>query len=113
VKGARTATTLEKVRLFERYLELAHGSADATLDTVLDKLLARKRAELTQHRDEMQAELAAFESQYGMSSVEFFDKFQQGALGDAVDFLDWSATWQMYTDVLKYLEALSAELVTA
>ena len=106
-------TTLEKVPLFEHYLEMAHGSADTTLDTVLDKLLERKRAELTQHRDEMRTELAAFESQYDMTSVEFFDKFQQGTLGDAIDFLDWSATWQMYTDVLKYLEALSAERVAA
>jgi hypothetical protein len=93
-------TTLEKVRLFERYLEMAHSSADTTLDTGLDKLLERKR-ELTQHRDEMRAELAAFENRYGMTSVEFFDKVQRGKIGDAIDFLDWSATWQMYNDVLK------------
>jgi len=36
-----------------------------------------------------------------MTSVEFFDKFQQGKIGDAIDFLDWSATWQMYNDVIK------------
>jgi hypothetical protein len=99
VKGART--TLGKVRLFGRYLEMAHSGAGTTLDTVLDKLLERKRAELTQHWDEMRAELAALESQYGMTSVEFFDKFQQGKIGDAIDFLDWSATWQMYNDVIK------------
>jgi hypothetical protein len=104
-------TTLEKVHLFERYLELTRGSADSTLDVVLDKLLERKRAELIQHRDEMRAELEAFENQYGMTSVEFFDKFRRGELGDAMDFLDWSATWQMYNDVLKYLGALSSELV--
>jgi hypothetical protein len=49
----------------------------------------------------MRAELAAFENRYGMTSVEFFDKVQRGKIGDAIDFLDWSATWQMYNDVLK------------
>jgi len=55
-------TTLEKVHLFERYLELTRGNADNTLDVVLDKLLERKRGELVQHRDEMRAELGVRES---------------------------------------------------
>ena len=105
-------TTLEKVRLFERYLELTHGNTDRMLDAVLDKLLERKRTELTQHREAMRAELADFEKRYSMVSTEFFEKFERGELGDAVDFFDWSATWQMYNNVLKYLRTLSPEPVT-
>ena len=102
-------TTLEKVRRFERYLKLTNGHADKTVDAVLDKLLDRKRAELTQHRNDMLAELAAFEKRYGIESSQFFEKFQLGELGDAADFFDWSATWQMYNSVEKYLHALSDE----
>ncbi|MBI3764410.1 MAG: hypothetical protein HY260_21430 [Chloroflexi bacterium] len=102
-------TTLDKVRLFERYLELTQGNADRTLDAVLDKLLERKRSELARHHEEMRAELVAFEKQYAMASSVFFDKFERGELGDAIDFFDWSATWQMYNNVLKYLHALSSE----
>jgi hypothetical protein len=105
-------TTLEKVRLFERYLELTRGQSDQTLDTVFDKLLDRKRAELAQHRDELRAELAAFEKQYGLASTDFFKKFEHGELGDAADFFDWSATWQLYNSAQKYLQALSLESPT-
>jgi hypothetical protein len=102
-------TTLEKIQRFERYLELTHGSADQTLDLVFDKLLERKRAELVQQRDAMRAELDAFERQYQLASAEFFDKFRHGELGDATDFFDWSATWQMYRSTLQYLNVLSIE----
>jgi hypothetical protein len=105
-------TTLEKVLLFERYLKLTHGHVDRTLDTVLDKLLERKRMELTQQCEEMRVELEVFEKQYGMASAEFFDKFERGELGDTVDFFDWSATWQMYTHARGYLQVLLTEPVT-
>ncbi|MBN1890169.1 MAG: hypothetical protein JW850_19390 [Thermoflexales bacterium] len=100
-------TTLDKIRLFERYLELIQGHIDPAVDVVLSKLLERKRGELIQRRDEMFTRLEAFEKQYNMVSSEFFDKFERGELGDALDFLEWSATWQMYTSVLKSLGALS------
>jgi hypothetical protein len=106
-------TTLEKVRLFERYLELTRGSSDTTLDVVLDKLLARKRSELGRHLDTLRSELDTFENRYSMDSREFYAKFEEGELGDAMDFLEWSATWQMYNDVIKYLQALSAKPVAA
>ena len=107
--GVRSMTTLEKIQRFERYLELTHGSADRTLDLVFDKLLERKRAELVQQRDALRAELAAFERQYRLASAEFFDKFRHGELGDATDFFDWSATWQMYRSTLQYLNVLSTD----
>jgi hypothetical protein len=102
-------TTLEKIQRFERYLELTRGASDKTLDVVLDKLIDRKRMALSQERDEMRAELTAFEEQYRMPSPEFFEKFERGELGDATDFFEWSATWQMYNNTLQYLQALSAE----
>jgi len=69
--------------------------------------------ELKQHCNEMRTELSAFEKQYGISSMEFFEKFERGKLGDEMDWFDWSATWQMYNNALKYLEALSSEPIAA
>jgi hypothetical protein len=102
-------TTLEKIQRFERYLELTHGTSDKTLDIVLDKLLDRKRVDLSQQRDEMRAELTELEERYHMTSPEFFSKFKRGDLGDATDFFEWSATWQMYSNTLHYLNVLSSE----
>ena len=64
---------------------------------------------LAPQRDAMRAELDAFERQYRLASAEFFDKFRHGELGDATDFFDWSATWQMYRSTLQYLNVLSAD----
>jgi hypothetical protein len=88
---------------------LTHGSADRALDLVFDKLLERKRAELVQQRDAMRAELDAFERQYQFASAEFFDKFRHGKLGDATDFFDGSATWQLYRSTLQYLNVSSTD----
>jgi hypothetical protein len=42
-----------------------------------------------------------------MSSPDFFSRFQRGELGDATDFFEWSATWQMYRSTLQYLNVLA------
>jgi len=102
-------TTLDKIRRFERYLELTRGQADQMLDVVLDKLLERKRSELARHLTEMRVELDSFETRYGMASARFFEQFERGELGDAADYFDWSATWQMFHNAQQYLHALSDE----
>ena len=53
----------------------------------------------------LQAELQRFEIQYQQTSSEFYQQFQQGELGDAADYFEWSACYDM-------LQALSACLTT-
>jgi hypothetical protein len=46
-----------------------------------------------------------------MSSADFFDRFEKGALGDKEDYFEWSAMYQMYersVDRLNILESPSA-----
>ena len=49
--------------------------------------------------DELAADLAQFESQYGMTSSDFNERFQSGELGDAMDYFDWSAAFQMFSRI--------------
>ena len=53
----------------------------------------------------LQAELQRFETQYHQASAEFYQRFQKGELGDAADYFEWSACYDM-------LQALSACLTT-
>lgn len=46
-------------------------------------------------------ELARFEQQYNMTSVDFAQRFQQGSLPETEDFIDW---W-MEIEALSLLEA--------
>ena len=43
--------------------------------------------------------LRDFETQYGMSSAEFFAQFSKGELGDAGDFIVWAGLYETYLDL--------------
>jgi hypothetical protein len=38
--------------------------------------------------------------------VEFYQQFKAGKLGDEVDFVEWSAFYQMWSDLQTQLELL-------
>lgn len=46
-------------------------------------------------RARLKQQLADFEKQYAMESVDFYEQFEHGDLGDAADFVEWSATYEM------------------
>jgi len=50
---------------------------------------------LTSQQARLEQQLAEFERRYSISSKEFHEKFERGELGDAMDFVEWSATYEM------------------
>ncbi|HBE21399.1 MAG TPA: hypothetical protein DEG17_23550 [Cyanobacteria bacterium UBA11149] len=40
--------------------------------------------------------LKSFESQYQMSSENFYQRFRVGELGDSIDFFEWSVFYEMW-----------------
>ena len=52
-------------------------------------------AELQKSNLNLKLELADLEKQYQMTSEEFYQKFSQGILGDAEDFMIWSGLYEM------------------
>lgn len=48
--------------------------------------------------------LSACESQYHMTSEEFYDKFSKGQLEDSVDFVEWANDYQHYMTVKLEIE---------
>jgi len=39
-------------------------------------------------------ELKQFESRYGMSSDEFYEKFNKGEMGDSADVIEWAGLYE-------------------
>lgn len=74
----------EKVHLIERIAP--HDDATLRiLDNVIDFPLANDHKKLAGYC----AELATFETQYGMSTAEFQRRFDSSELGDAPYWFDW------------------------
>jgi len=74
----------EKIHVIER---LSSDPVETTqlLDKVIDFLTEKDRKKLAGFCEK----LAALEQQYGMSTAEFQQRFDSGALGDAPQWFDW------------------------
>jgi hypothetical protein len=48
---------------------------------------------------DLEHKLKKFENQYQMSSQNFYQKFQNGELGDSIDFFEWNTYYEMLTQV--------------
>ena len=86
---------LEKVQRLERYVQAANGQVDEIVESTIDKLLGRERQRLINQLARLEAQAAEFENRYGWRSSEFYPRFERGELGDAMDFIEWSATIEM------------------
>jgi hypothetical protein len=99
-------TTLEKVKRLEQYVAIDNSAVDRVFDMTLDKLLAREAARLHDIRARLLGQLAEFEERYGVESDEFYAQYERGKMGDATDFVEWSATVDMLANVEKRLDLL-------
>ncbi len=55
-------------------------------------------------REQLRADLLAFEQMYGIDSDTFYRQYEEGKLGDAVDFVEWSSTVEMMNNIEKQLK---------
>ncbi len=49
--------------------------------------------------DRLIRDLTQFEVQYQMDSSEFFRRFQQGEMGDQMDYMRWANKYEMYQEI--------------
>jgi len=61
--------------------------------------MAREESRIMAQRTRLQAQLSEFERQYNLSSAAFYQRFEQGDMGDDADFVEWSATYEMVENV--------------
>jgi hypothetical protein len=54
---------------------------------------------------ELSHELYELEQRYGMSSAEFYEKYQRGELGDDEDIMHWATVYESFLMLKQSLEA--------
>jgi len=53
---------------------------------------------------ELTRDLVVMERQYSMDSAQFYERFQQGEMGDDLDYIDWATRYEMYVQVRDEIE---------
>ena len=104
------STVLSKVKRLEEYMASTNASSlDRVLVLSIDKLLDRETSRLISQKARLEQQLSDFEQRYSFSSEEFYEKFERGELGDAMDFVEWSATYEMTANLRRQLSILGWE----
>ena len=104
---ARYVKTLEKLHVLESIYR--NGDHNELVDRTLDKLIDLERERAQREAQALQTELSRFEQQYQLASEEFYQRFQQGLLGDAGDYFEWSACYDMYRTAWQRIQELTGE----
>lgn len=65
---------------------------------------------IEQEIQEIEIDLQTFEQEYKLSSEQFYQQFKKGKLGDEIDFVEWSAFYQMWYSLQERLNLLKSQL---
>ncbi len=95
---------LEQLKILEALYN--RGEVSEVLELSLSKIIAHEIAIAQQQAAELETDLQQFETQYKMPSLEFYQKFRAGELGDDIDFVEWSSFYQMSCSVRERLQIL-------
>ncbi len=98
-----TITFQDLTRLEQLYTA---GFHDTFLDNALRKIIARQIARDESDLQRIAESLAQFEQQYGLSTDEFFRRFQAGQLRDTADMMEWNALYKMRERIMARLQIL-------
>lgn len=99
-------STLEKVKSLENYLAMDNLPVDPLIDRIINKLLSREYHRISEIQKRLLSDVTQFETQYAMKSGQFQSQYNHGILGDEMDFIEWSATLDMLTQIEKQLNGL-------
>lgn len=100
-------TTAERLAALARLYQ--QGQSSQLMDRTLDKLLAHEAEEARSHLAALDADLAAFEQQYGLSSAKFKKQYEAGQTDDRLDYVEWASLLRMRENLLRRLQLLSGE----
>jgi len=94
--------TLEKIEKLGRIVAY-NNSEDQILDITLNKILLREIHKIQAQIERLKHELIIFEKKYALNSTEFLKQFENGTIGDDVDFIEWASTIEMKKNAEEYI----------
>jgi len=80
------------------------------LERILSKLL---EVILSQHRlrlERYERDLRDFERRYGMETLTFYQRFEAGELGDAIDYFEWASLCELRQNLIEKIRRLELAL---
>ena len=80
---------------------------DSVMEMAIDKLLARESTRMGDMHLRINAQIAAFEAQYTMSSEDFRSRYDTGSISDEMDFIEWAATLDMRERIQRHLSMIN------
>lgn len=102
-----TGITAQRLRALAQLYQ--RGQASKMMDRTLDKLLAYEADVSRKQLRQLQTDLAEFERRYGLSSDEFYRRYQAGQTDDRMDHVEWASLVQMANNLRERLRLLTAE----
>lgn len=100
-------STLDKLKNLEALYR--QGYQSDIIDRALEKLIALESGRIRRELDGLRADLSIFEQEHQMSSEDFHTRFHAGELGDAPDFFEWSALYDMAKFLRNRLKSLGRD----
>jgi len=104
---SKQTSTLDKLHRLELLYRQDYQSD--VVDRTLDKIIALENAQTRQELSAIEVRLEAFEREYQMSSAGLHKRFDAGELGDAADFFEWNAFYDMAQSLRQRLQKLEIE----
>jgi hypothetical protein len=104
-------TPLQDLRRLERFYNAGFQNRflDAALRKIVSHQIERDEADLAR----VEAVLGEFEQRYGLSSTEFWQRYQAGQMPDEADFMEWNAFCKMRQRLVERLHILRGDQVDA
>jgi hypothetical protein len=94
-------TVQDKIELLKKIVP-----DDQTLNLVLDKLIGVIQEQYLTQLSRYRTDLQSFENRYGISSQEFYVQFEEGQLGDDMDFFEWAGLFELEQRLLEKINYL-------
>jgi hypothetical protein len=106
-RSSMVATTqiLKKLQLLQELIG-EEDIGDEVTDVTLSKLLNYEIDKLRERQNHIRGRLTTFEEAYRLKTEDFVRQFREGAMGDAVDFFEWTALADMYHEISQRLAAV-------
>ncbi|MCX6044920.1 MAG: hypothetical protein NT075_07385 [Chloroflexi bacterium] len=79
---------------------------EQVVDKILDGALSQYHLRLARYEQE----LHLFEEKFGQDSDTFYQHFQNGQLGDEMDFFEWAGLYKLRQDILQKIQRLELAL---
>lgn len=85
-------------------------SDETALDLVLGKLLEGTLSDYRLRLQHYASALQEFEYRHKMSSEVFYRRFEEGDLGDSMDFFEWAGLFELHQDLSSKIRRLEQAL---